>query len=122
MKKWQISWDVPEEEPPGLLPLPLGDPLLFGEAEFVRLGEPVGVLDRVLGFDPEFGLEMLAKGAAGPMCSYGQFAPREHIPLSLQSKQIPSFFFWFESFDLSLLLLRCPLLGAGAVDREDVVV
>ena len=54
--------------------MPLGDPLLLGEAELVRLGEPVGVLDRVLGFDPEFDLELLAKGAAAPMCSYGQFA------------------------------------------------
>ena len=93
MKKWQISWDVPEEEPPGLLPLPLGDPLLLGEAELVRLGEPVGVLDRFFGFDPELGLEPLAKGAAGPICSYGQFAPREHLPVSLQAKQTPSLFF-----------------------------
>jgi hypothetical protein len=66
MKKWQISSDLPEE-PPGLLPLVLGEPLLLGEAELVRLGELVGVLDRVFGFDPEFGLEPLAKGAAGPM-------------------------------------------------------
>ena len=117
-----MSLDLPEEEPPGLLPLVFGEPLLLGEAELDRFGEPVGVLDRVLGFDPELGLEPLANGAAGPICSYGQVAPREHLPLSLQSKHIPSFFFWLESFDLSLLLLRCPLLGAVAVDREDVVV